>query len=485
MSRPNIVWIFPDEWRHDAAGFAGNSIVQTPHLDALAARGVVFTNAQCESPVCQSGRASLLTAQYPARHGLSDNEHLGGHRDTGVFPAADAPNFLHALRDAGYRTAEIGKMHFGRGSVGEGVRAWGFDDSRQEHDKYVLWRLDTPYTRHLKEQGLFDAWAAHNSSLLPFIPTPDGRMEPNPRFNANKKAEPDVVPAEETLDTFIGNGACDYIRRYEGTDPFFLWVAPIGPHSPFDAAPVYRDRYDPADIPIATPGVDEYPENRWGEYLAWNRRHVGCSRWTVDDYRQIGAYYYGLITQIDDAVGRIVDTLAATGRDRDTWIVISSDHGELLGDHGLISKRVFYRTSVGVPQVIVPPVGTDIGGRVDGYTQAFDIVGTILDLAGATPREPVAAQSLLPVLSGDDVTRDIVYSEIAGFLMVATAEHKLVIHEETLEVGALYDLTDDPDERRNLVDEPAAKAVAEDMVDLAVAFLREQRPGEVGATASS
>jgi arylsulfatase A-like enzyme len=470
MTKPNIVWIFPDEWRHDAFGFAGNEVIQTPNVDALARRGATFLGARCESPVCQSARASLLTGLYAAQHGLTDNEHLPSTK--GAFPAADEPNFLHSLRAAGYRTAEVGKMHFGRGSLGDGIRAWGFDDAWQEHDKYVLWRLDTPYTRHLRELGLWESWEQHNSGLLPWLPSVDGKMQPNPRFVQGAEAQPDHVPAEEMLDVFIGNEACRHIADHDGDQPFFLWVAPIGPHPPFDAPRTYTDRYAPEMIPLGSLAREPYPDNEWGRYLDWNLNHIGCGSWTEDRWRRIGAQYYGLCNQVDDIVGRIVATLAETGLDRDTWIVFSSDHGELLGDHGLFSKRVFYESSVRVPQLIVPPVGQERPVTVSGMTQAFDTVATILDIAGATwQRDDVPARSLLPALTGEPCERDAVFSQIAGFAMAATATQKVVVHEESGTVGALYDLAEDPGERVNLVDDPSARSAFSDLIDRTAAFL--------------
>lgn len=470
-ARPNIIWVFPDEWRHDAAGFAGNPVIRTPHLDSLAARGVTFGRAYCESPVCQPSRASLLTGLHVRDHGMDDNGHLPHTK--GAFPGPRQPNFLHSLQAAGYRTAGIGKLHFGGGSARTDAREYGFDEVWEEHDKYVLWRMETPYTRHLKQRGLFEAWAEHNSSLLGWIPTPKGLMEPNPKARRHRqRAETDVVPDAEMLDTFIADEACRYIQEYDRKEPFFLWVAPIGPHPPWDAPQRYADLYEPGEIPLGPLNPDEVPANRWGDYLRWNLKHLGCAHWTEDDYRQIGKFYYGLITQIDDAIGRIVSALVATGRDRDTWIMFSADHGELLGDHGLISKRVFYESAVRVPQLVVPPTGPIGASAVGGLTQGFDLVATILDLAGAQWTDPrVAAKSLLPAIEGKSTGRDVVFSQIAGFLMVATRSHKLVVHEETLEPGAFYDLVSDPDERTNLIGVAAARQALEEMLDKAREFL--------------
>lgn len=474
MARPNIVWIFPDAWRHDAFGFQGNRVVQTPNIDALAERGAVFNAAHCESPVCQPSRASLLTMSYPSEHGLLDLEHLPQWRGA-AFPKPSEPNVLHQLRAAGYRTAVVGKTHFPRDEDG-GLQGYGFDLVLEEFDKYEGRTKDTPYTRYLKELGMFEAWSLYLRSLRHFTVL-SGTVQPNPYYDAVRgRAGPDpIVPLQHQLDTFIGRQAADLIRGYDRDEPFFLWVAPIGPHSPWDAPAEIADRYREEDIPLPLLGFDGFPPGRWGDYNRWNYQHLRCEELTEDLLRRIGKYYYGNCTIVDNAVGEVVRALRTSGRAQDTWIFLSSDHGELLGDHGLLTKRVFYRSSVLVPQLIVPPAGRDLGIRVDGLTQGFDLLATMLDLAGAVPpRGASPARSLLTALDGGQVGRDVVYSEIAGFLMVATEQHKLVIHKASREVGALYDLIADPDERRNLVAMEGAGPTLVSLLRLANNYLAER-----------
>jgi arylsulfatase A-like enzyme len=474
VPRPNIVWIFPDQWRHDAFGFAGNDVIETPNVDELARRGAVFRGAHCESPVCQPSRASLLTGTYPARHGLYDNQ---SRRGAGRWPPVETPNFLRALQAAGYWTAEIGKMHFGWNRFGR-LEPFGFDETREEIDKYVLGLLDTPYTRYLGGKGLLERFARHNASLLPGVvervravypdlgEVPGGDGSGSKTASPRPVAEPDAVPPKDYLDTFIGRSACQFIRDYRRDRPFFLWVTPIGPHPPLDAHAAYTGRYDGASFPFGPLDPDEPPDNRWGAYLR------SCSRSGNEaELRLAARYYYGNCTLIDDTVvGPILRTLAETGRDRDTWVLFSSDHGELLGDHGFTNKRLFHRGAVQVPQIVVPPAGRELGLVVDGLTQGFDIVGTILDLAGAElPR--ASSRSLLPALEGRTVAREAVFSEIAGFLMVATPTSKLILHEESREPGALYDLVDDPDERHNLVGDASAGAILRELLERVEEFL--------------
>lgn len=438
--RPNIVWLFPDEWRYDAAGFAGNPVIQTPHLDALASRGTVFPRAYCEAPVCAPSRASLLSGSYARDHGKVNNGW-----DQGPFPPPEAPNFLHALRDAGYRTGQVGKMHFfDRLHEPEELAAYGLDDVAEEYDKIMLRRdfMDTPYTRYLDGLGLLDAWRAHQDEQteIMFGRDPHGR-----------RAVPEDLAHEHALDAFIGAQARRFVRAYADDDrPFFLWAAFVGPHIPFDGPPPFADRYDPDTIPLGDTTWRGAPDNDWGAHLRMVRDMFLCEQYDDADYRLMAKHYYASISLIDAQIGALVRTLEEVGLAEDTWIVLSSDHGELLGDHGLLTKGVFYETSVRVPVLVVPPAGRHLEQRVrDDLVQGFDVPATILDLAGADPGA-FLGRSLL----GQGPARDAVFSQITGFTMVATDRHKLVVANATHEPQALFDLVEDPDEERDVLGEP-------------------------------
>ena len=437
-TKPNIVWIFPDEWRHDALGYAGNAVVRTPRLDALAARGTAFSHVFCESPVCQPSRASLLTCRFPRDHGVTQN---GGPRDdrlvpTGGFPAPDADTFLHRLRAAGYFTAEVGKLHFL--ISGEGVEAYGFDEASEELDQIVLMRdgVETEYTRHLEALGELERWRVHQREQHEAL---------FGRHPAGLRAMPEELAPEHALDAHIGARVCERIERYAGRrEPFFLWAGFVGPHVPFDGPAPYADAIDPDEIPLGPLGLEAPPANLWGEYLEFVAALLGCAGCTEADFRTMARHYYAAIALIDEQIGRIVDAVERAGVADRTWIVFSSDHGELLGDHGLITKGVFYDASVRVPALIVPPRG---GGRtVDALVQGIDVVWTILELAGAD-RSGLSGRSLL-----DGEARDAVFSQVGAFTMTATDRWKLIVETATREPQALYDLTADPEEQRDVLE---------------------------------
>ena len=464
--RPNVVWIFPDEWRHDALGYAGNPVVQTPALDSLAARGLPFRNVYCESPVCQPARASLLTCRFPSQHGKRQN---GLGRDpgdeSGVFPAPESDNILHRLRAAGYRTAEVGKMHFDWAPYqfpaehgadgGVSLARFGFDEVAEEYDKHVLMAdgVETPYVDYLRSRGLLEQWRDHERTQTEIM---------FGRDPAGRAALADALSPEDTLDAFIGREACSAIERLAGgADPFFLWVGFVGPHPPFDGPRELSDRYDPEQIPLGPVEPQAFPPNRYGDFIRWCITFLNSAHYGEADFREMGKHYYGAITLIDEQVARIVETLERAGIAEDTWIVFSSDHGELLGDHGLVTKANFYEASVRVPALLVPPRGrARPAAALDALAQGIDVPATILELAGAD-RSGLAGRSLL-----GDPARTAVLSEIGAFSMALAGGLKLVVETASLEPQMLHDLRSDPDERVDLLGDPTYGQPVAELLDL-------------------
>jgi choline-sulfatase len=223
-------------------------------------------------------------------------------------------------------------------------------------------------------------------------------------------------------------------------------------------------------MPRGPRGLDPFPDNAWGRYLASTVAHLGCASWSEDDFGIAAKHYYASISLIDHGLGWILDALRSSGREESTWLLVSSDHGDLLGDHGFYAKRVFYDGAVRIPQIVVPPPGEGGGIATDALTQGFDLPATILDLAGARPDPSFRGRSLLPALSGESVGRAVVYSEIDRFLLVTTAQHKLVVDRSTGEPQAVYDRRGDPDERENLLGTSRGRAIVVALADHVAAF---------------
>lgn len=481
VKQPNIVFITADQWRHDAFGFAGNPVVQTPHADALAARGIRFRNAHCDSPVCQSSRASLVTGQPVHRHGLWDNSitRWSGRKH---FPQPYAfETFPRRLQQAGYYTACIGKLHFtplpgprspdwpemdartrqlvfqaikdfDRTQHVRGRMAWlaeyGFDHLIEEVDKQQMLKgVQTGYTDYLDQRGFLEQWL--------------GRT-----FSSGQQAlvEPEILDANDTLDAFIGRRAQDFISSYAADRPFFLWLNPVGPHPPFDPPAEDARRYDPGAMTLSGDESLPIPANRYGEFVGSTTGRV-IRDWDDEHKRLLVARYYAKCTEVDRSIGKLISALETQGLLENTWIVLGSDHGEMLGDHGLMGKSTFYRSAVKVPALVVPPRGQARTAGEDEYgpVRNLDLTATILELAGANLRGH-AGTSLLPRVLGEKAGYEATFSEIAGFCMVTTSQWKLVVDGRTGEPQQLFDLETDPEERNDLCGRPGTITTVKQLI---------------------
>lgn len=432
-NRPNILFIFDDQHRHDYLGAAGASFINTPNLDRLAQRGVRFTQAATNCPLCAPSRMALATGLMPVRAGVLAN-------DFGRVPHG-LPTFYQRMRDHGYWTASVGKLHLGPtgapGPKGDppGAYALGFTHPCECEGKmgagYQAATPSGPYTHYLHEKGLLEA----------FYQDYQQRIEAGWAW-ANWDS---VLPAEAFEDAFIGRKATEWIRDVPETHPWMMFVNFVGPHSPFDPPTEYADRYRKAEMPDVVPTVmDGKPE--------WVRqRDHGFDREAVVAAQR---QYCGAIEAIDDQVGEMLDALAERGMMDNTYIIFSSDHGEMLGDFGLYAKFVAYEGSLRVPLVVSGP-GIEGGRVVDALVELIDINPTICELAGLVPQEHIDAQSFVPVLEGGATEhRSETASVIENFRCVRTREYKL-IHNYN-DVFELYDLVNDPRELNNISDERPA-----------------------------
>ena len=420
---PNIVLVMSDQHRADALGCAGNEVVQTPHLDRLASDGFRFERMYCQGPLCKPSRASLLTGRHVGEHGMLWNG--------GAMPATWA-TMARALKDRGYDTAVVGKTHFGGGE--RNARALGFDHVVEEFDKYSHARENacTPYTRYLEERGLLAEYRAQVRRLDWLGPRAwDG--------------ETSVVPAEHDLTTFILDRAVSWLEGRSSGRPFFLSLSFVGPHPPFTDDPEWAAVYADAPVPPPIGPRIEPQDNSWGHYLRELGRFGALMSLPEPRVANTTRHYYGQVSRIDDAVGRLCAVLDELGHGPDTWVVYTSDHGEMLGDHGLWNKAVFYLPSVLVPGIVRPPDG-GVGVVVPDPVESIDLTATIIELAGAVL--PVCGRSLLPRLRGDTMEPRPATSELAALghhlLMVATDRHRYTYDRATGEACELFDLADDP-----------------------------------------
>jgi choline-sulfatase len=443
---PNILLLLSDQHRADAMACAGDTIVRTPGLDRLAAEGVRFGNAFCTSPLCMPSRASFTTGLYAHNHGVLSN--AAGN----LLPVL--PTFMRALQAAGYHTAGIGKFHYfihdgisDMDELTEQLLAYGFDEAVETEGKEISEFHRGPWTRYLAEHGLEETHRAD--------------------FRRRRTAEPawyagaSPLGEEHHHDAYIGRLAEQWLERWDGDRPFLLWTSWVGPHLPWDAPGRFATMYDPADLPPPRPDPLDGAPTVVRRYVERFRLRDAAP----SDLARMRASYYGLISHVDHWVGRLLDLLDRRGLAEDTVVVYFSDHGEMLGEHGLLQKSVFYEEAIRVPLIVRDPRRLRPGVAA-APVELVDLPATLLELAGARPYPPCEGRSLLPLLDEPSAVpagwRNAVFSELKGERMVRTDRYKYT-HRAGETRQELFDLAADPHELRNLAGDPAHAAVEEEL----------------------
>lgn len=467
--RPNILVLMPDQHRWDILGCAGDPVVRTPHIDALAAEGTFYDNVFCQGPLCMPARASFLTERYVRDHGVYENR---------WDVPTDVPTFLHSLQAADYHTACIGKMHLwvhgGREPNGERTTdtrtrqkqmiAYGFDEPIETVGKLASVTIGTEYGDHLAARGLLGVYRDWVSQRMY-----GGGVQTTRETLPNWSASSIPLPTEDYIDAWHGDRVVRWLEEYSRPEPWFLWVGFPGPHDPWDAPADYVDLYRQSAMPMpATLRRPDIPEDGpFHDFLSfWVWRHSDSATFTDEQVQEVRRYYYANVSVIDDAVGKIRAALERTGQADNTWIIYTSDHGEMMGEHRMLMKMVFYEPSVKVPLIIRPPAGGP--ARVEhGLAEHLDVPATIRSIAGASGDDAFEGRPL-PLDDAGGPPRPAVYSENYGMGMVRTDRHKLVFHEDGLLPGQLFDLAEDPNEDVNLVDAGAARDVLDELMEARV-----------------
>lgn len=447
MSRPNIVWILSDQHRADAWGAASDGIVHTPALDCLAAGGTTFGQAFCQGPLCVPSRASLLTQRYVEDHGVRDNS-WRGFRD-------DLPTTVRAIRDVGYHTVAIGKMHLYKypPDVADGaptMHRHGFVEVDEMLGKYGNAFGRSRYTDDLEAQGFLADYRRFLTERNPHSRA--SLAESGQVGKPHWVTDPAPMPAPLHPDAWLGRQVADWIGRYRSAKPFFLWVGFPGPHDPWDAPVDYVRRYAGSAIPRPDTGQPPHQQDgRFGEFIREVRDYGSSDTATAEAIQEVRRHYYAGVTMIDEAIARILEALEQRGLMDDTWIVYTSDHGEMLGDHGLFTKNLFYDSATRVPLIVRPPGGI-APRRVDDLVELVDVAATVVDVAGAEPVAESAGRSLQGAVLGQPFdAKSVVRSECRGFQMWRSDCHKVIIDEMTGEPVQMFDLCADPFENHNLV----------------------------------
>jgi choline-sulfatase len=463
VSGPNVVLVMADQHRADVMGCAGDTAVVTPNLDRLAAEGVRFTRTSCQGPLCMPARASFLTERYVRDHGVFTNWNA-------VEPGT--PTYLHALREAGYHTVALGKHHLTKedepaahmDDLADRLVERGFAEVHETGDKFTL-SVRTRYSDHLEERGLWDTYLQH-------LRDRSYQGEKGRGDNATKRipmwdATPMPIPLPDYIDPWHGDLAVDWINAYSGDDPFFAFVGFPGPHDPWDAPQEAIDLYasGATSFPRSTRRPEPDLAGSYGGLLRAFMRLSDTDTMTDDAIRGMRRAYAASVSVIDAQVGRILDALEARGMLDDTWVIYTSDHGEMGGDHGMMSKCVLYDQAVRVPLIVRPPGGRDARVVAD-LVEHLDVPATVRAIAGAPDLPGSDGRSLLGYVAGTDPEpRRVAISENWGFASFETDAYKIVVDEDSLTPCALFDRAADPTEDVNLVSDPLAAAAVEEMMD--------------------
>ena len=443
MTKPNILFLMTDQQRWDAMGCSGGW-VRTPALDRIAREGVRFAQCVTTTPICIPARVTLATGRYPHNNAVWNN------MDYAMPP--EAPTWMRALRDLGYRTSVFGKTHLHphRGDLRERehlLHAYGLDDVDEIGGPRASAHVMSHMTAMWQDKGLLDAY----------------RDDFDERF-ANKPhvARPSVLPLEDYADVYVGQRAKRYLSHYARDEPWFCWVSFGGPHEPWDAPEPYASMYEPDAMPRPLPrGAGDQPRPR-----GWlDDRLEHAPAFDPGDEAAMRANYAGNVTLIDDQIGQIIDVIEQRGELDNTVIGFTSDHGEMNGDWGLIYKTVFLDGSVRVPMLVrTPATARDEAGRVsDTLVENCDLGPTLVELAGGELDHRQFARSLVPVLGDARAAhRDDAISEIRGEFMLMTRDWKMALNREG-RAYLLFDRNADPDECRNLAGLPEYRAVENDL----------------------
>lgn len=423
-TRPNIILITTDQQRFDTIHAVGNGSIFTPHLNWLCDTGIRYTRAYADCPVCAPSRATIMTGQHAYHHGQT--------RNSGVSPMAHLPTLPGILTAAGYQTRGVGKMHFNP------VRAnYGFEHTEILPDFYrQMARL--PHAAPPKDHGV-------------------GENEMEPVFSTAEK--------RHTVTHWVVDRSIDFLETRDDTRPFFLWTSFTKPHPPLDPLKHYWDLYDGVPMPDPVYGdwsedVEKIPQGFMEPTYHLNNVY----RFSREQLRNVRRAYYACISQIDYNLGLLLARVREMGLLENTWIVFSSDHGEMLGDHHMGAKSLFLEGSAHVPLLVRPPSTpwqADVrGGTTDERLACLaDLMPTFLNLTGIEPPADARIDGL--DLFGTQ-QRDRLVGECVGFHSIITRDWK---YHFTADGGGelLFHVAEDPYEQRNLANAPAAKGKLQEL----------------------
>lgn len=439
MSQPqdHILLITTDQQRFDTLNCLGNQSIFTPHLNYLAESGITFTRCYADCPICVPGRTTIMTGQRGFESGVVSN---ATHETVMTAVAKERTTLPALLTDAGYQTKAMGKMHF------EPARAhYGFEEMTLPLD--YMRQYDKRHDAAPKRHGV-------------------GECEMEPVIS--------TVDVKDSMTQWITDGAIDFLETRDPQRPFFLWTSYTKPHPPFDPCRDFWSMYD--GIPISAPVYGDWSaslEQTPQGFLEGCYENTNLHLFGKEQLAASKRAYYALISQIDYSMGRLLVCLRENHLLEKTWIIFTSDHGEILGDHFMSQKNLFFEGSAHVPLIIVPPAGrfADTNRRVETLAEIADVYPTILNIAGVKVPKTAAGKNLLEedgerVFYGNSLDKHFCVMENGlKLIYCAAGGHTL-----------LFDLNNDPMEQHNLWNDDAYAGQKERLWELLLEHTKKHRP---------
>jgi arylsulfatase A-like enzyme len=458
--RPNILFILTDQQRFDSMRCYGNDWIETPNLDALASQSFVFENAYVTQPVCTPARASIMTGLYPHAIGLTRNN----------TPLSGDTKTIAEMISSDYLCAYFGKWHLGDDAIAQhGFEKWlSVDDSHRHRYSRKEHRFqEADYKRFLRENKV---------------------EPPPPNVSYEKWFVGANLPEDLTQAAYLGSEASRFIREHPASEhadnPFMLYVSFFEPHPPYTGP--LNDLYDPHKITVG-PSFLQRPDSgsllnrlRADYYMGGNLNPLGIEGGDFHDttteagWRKLRAQYFANVTLVDRNVGRILKALDDSGMADSTIVVLTSEHGEMAGDHGMLEKRSLYEQASRVPLLMRVPWLGKHQTRIRGSFGQIDLVPTLLDLVGQPAPGHLQGVSRAPVIRGEATLDDDVFIQWNGIgdrnlgspaiNRMISLPWRSVVSPDRWKLNLcpgdqceLYDLNSDPYELSNLFNDPGQR----------------------------
>lgn len=441
MDKPNILLITTDQQRFDTINALGNKHIYTPHLNWLVDNGIAFTRCYSDCPVCMPARATIMIGKHGYTTGL-----LGNGDE--IKPMKDNPTLPEILTRNGYQTRAQGKMHFSP------MRAnYGFEHMELLPDYYR-------YMKKHPQNGLPKQHGLGENEIEPVIST---------------------VSEENSLTHWTVERSIDFLETRDESRPFFLWTSFAKPHPPLDPTFNYWSLYRDREVPDPVYGdwsksLEETPQG----YMEFTYFLNNMYRMTKDQCKDVRRAYYACITEIDYSLGLLFGRMREMGLMKNTWIVFTSDHGDMMGDHRMGAKMVFFEGAAHVPLIICPPPESNeykdiTGTKCDTISDLTDILPTILNMVGIDAPDDVEGMDIMSAI-GKPIENRVFYGNFRN-TRFAVIENEYKYLWTTLGGDELlFDLKNDPYEQENLATRAEHQEKLVKMRNMMIEHIKEHCP---------